>query len=663
MWRASGLVAVMVLFSGWAQADAIPPSWRLDHYQFGEGFSLPADGAAEVQVWAWAPAGKATWISLNGDRINLDREGNRTDGYTWRHLSAKALPRGEKIAVDGHDEIAAITLSDSPAYDPEEEMKLTRVLQQPGRVDDRRHLIERGTNTVFTMPIYKTREDWEAKAAIIRQRILLGCGLDPNYLNQNRPALNAKVFGRIERDGYTVEKAYFEAWPGFLVTGNLYRPFPLPEDTKVPAILCPHGHWEHGRLEDTDKCSVPGRSITLARMGATVFTYDMVGYNDSLQITDHHFLNPEADETGIHPFGLQLWSSIRGIDFLQSLPEVDPERIGCTGASGGGTQTFALYAVDPRIKVAAPVNMISCSMQGGCVCENAPLIRLDNSNMEIGAMMAPKPLLMVSATGDWTRETPRIEYPSVRSIYALYDAEDNVETVQIDSGHNYNKASREAVYRFFAKHLFGYEGYENFTEPPYQMEPVEDLRVFPDGVLPEGFLKGDALLAELKATVYADAAVRTRMSVTAIPVSPDEITPERLSMEERDNYVIERWVVRRGPYEAVPMILFRPRGSESSQVCIGRGSNENASIGQRIMWPLNRYAIIDLVPFGGGDFIDPFEGPVHYPMESGFASTFMPSIEQQQNRDIETVRAFVELRRDLFEPRHSSPYCPADVLL
>ena len=98
---------------------------------------------------------------------------------------------------------------------------------------------------------------------------------------------------------------------------------------------------------------------------------------------------------------------------------MDTERIGCTGASGGGTQTFALTAVDDRIKVAVPVNMISSTMQGGCLCENAPILRLDNSNMEVGALAAPRPMLMVSATGDWTRETPRVEYPAIKSIYAL----------------------------------------------------------------------------------------------------------------------------------------------------------------------------------------------------------------------------------------------------
>jgi dienelactone hydrolase len=141
------------------------------------------------------------------------------------------------------------------------------------------------------------------------------------------------------------------------------------------------------------------------------------------------------------------------VDFLSSLSDVDPERIGATGASGGGTQTFLLTAVDERIRASAPVNMVSHIMQGGCICENAPNLRIDTDNVEIAALAAPRPLLMVSATGDWTRDTERVEYPAVRSIYELLGAADRVEQHQFAYLHNYNRFSREAVYTFFAHTL------------------------------------------------------------------------------------------------------------------------------------------------------------------------------------------------------------------
>ena len=170
--------------------------------------------------------------------------------------------------------------------------------------------------------------------------------------------------------------------------------------------------------------------------------------------------------------GLQLWDSIRAVDFVSSLPEVDASRIAATGASGGGTQTFLLMAIDERIQAAAPVNMISAIMQGNG-CEEAPNLRVGAFNVMFGAMMAPRPLLMVSATGDWTRNTPKEEFPAVQGIYRLLDAEQNVESVQIDQGHNYSKESREAVYGFLGNRMLGERG--PVSEQRHRVEQLQDL--------------------------------------------------------------------------------------------------------------------------------------------------------------------------------------------
>ena len=184
---------------------------------------------------------------------------------------------------------------------------------------------------------------------------------------------------RSSHDDYGVSKVYFESLPGFFVTGNLYRPIGAGP---FPAILSPHGHWAYGRLENTDINSVPGRAINLARQGFVVFTYDMIGYNDSRQLP-HTFGGRRERLWGLSLGGLQLWNSIRALDFLETLPYVRRDAIGVTGESGGGTQTFLLAAVDERVQVAAPVNMISLHMQGGCLCENLPGLRLDTTNVEI----------------------------------------------------------------------------------------------------------------------------------------------------------------------------------------------------------------------------------------------------------------------------------------
>jgi dienelactone hydrolase len=345
---------------------------------------------------------------------------------------------------------------------------------------DRRVVEVRTLDTPYTFTPSADKEAWLARARFLREQVLVSAGLWP--MPEKGP-LNAHVFGRIERRDYSVEKVFFESHPGFYVTGNLYRP--VGKTGPFPGVLSPHGHWAYGRLENGADGSIPARCISLARQGYVVFSYDMVGYNDSRQV-DHRLLDPRLAQWGIGSLGLHLWNSIRSVDFLESLSDVDQTRLACTGASGGGTQTFLLTAVDDRIKVSAPVNMISHYMQGGDVCENAPNLRLDTSNMEIGALMAPRPMLMVSAAGDWTRDTPRIEFPAVESVYALLGAKDEVATVQFIADHNYNRDSREAVYGFFARWVRGGPDATPIREPEYTPELPADLLVFFGRELPKG---------------------------------------------------------------------------------------------------------------------------------------------------------------------------------
>jgi dienelactone hydrolase len=329
----------------------------------------------------------------------------------------------------------------------------------------------------FAPPAITTRDAWRQRADYLRQHVLASAGLLPL---PDRTPLAPVVFGELAHDDYRVAKVYFESLPGFFVTGNLYRPVGAGP---FPAILSPHGHWAYGRFENTETASVPGRAINLARQGFVVFTYDAIGYNDSRQLT-HTFDGRRERLWGLSLGGLQLWNSIRALDFLETLPDVRRDAIGATGASGGGTQTFLLAAVDPRVQVAAPVNMISLQMQGGCLCENLPGLRLDTTNVEIAATIAPRPLLMVSATGDWTRDTMQSEYPAVRQLYALEDAESRVHALQFQAPHNYNRDSREAVYAWMARWLQHAPADVTRPERSFSPDPLPDLLVFHQRPLP-----------------------------------------------------------------------------------------------------------------------------------------------------------------------------------
>jgi hypothetical protein len=417
-----------------------------------------------------------------------------------------------------------------------------------------------------------SKEEWLGRAAFVRDHILVSCGLWP--MPKKEP-LNPQIFGRIERDGYSVEKVFFESYPGFFVTGNLYRP--LGNEGPFPAVLCPHGHWGRGRLHSDNTGSVPGRCISLARQGHVVFSYDMVGYNDSTQVK-HSF----ADELwGTSLMGLHLWNSIRSVDFISTLPDVDANRIACTGASGGGTQTFMLMAVDDRIKAAAPVCMISAHFQGGCECENAPLLRLDIYNVEIASLMAPRPLILVSATGDWTKNNPTVEYPDIRSVYELFGAGDRVASVQFNTGHNYNKDSREAVYAWFGKWMLGIPDAEKLKEQPFTVEKDEDLRVFTDAhPRPANALTADGLKAylaesakkQLETLKPTDAAALEKFqkimaaamehTLSASVPTKDEIVVETLAETPHEDFAAERIVIgRKGKGEAIPLVLLSPRSA------------------------------------------------------------------------------------------------------
>ena len=350
-------------------------------------------------------------------------------------------------------------------------------------------------NTPRTFPAIASRADWDLRAAEIRQNVKVSCGLWPL---PEKTAMKAKVFGRIERDGYSIEKVYFQTFPGFYLAGNLYRPLGRGIGP-FPGILNPHGHWNDGRMADDSDGSIAARCIQQARMGIAAFSYDMVGYNDTVQIPNHHAfaLNPTNQLWSVSLMGLQAWNSIRAVDFLESLSDVDPHRLACTGESGGGTQTFILGAIEDRLALQAPIVMVSHTMQGGCLCENAPGLRIEYSNMEIAAAVAPRPQILVGARGDWTKDTMTVEGPALGKIYTLLGVPDHLRYTRFDFNHNYNQTSREAVYAWFQQWLIDGHKAASLPEAPYKKEPSADLRVFPDGKMPADALPESGVIQSI----------------------------------------------------------------------------------------------------------------------------------------------------------------------
>lgn len=441
---------------------------------------------------------------------------------------------------------------------------------QPGPVVpavDARNIEIVTTDTHLPLPHFTSLKTWEKRKAFLRNQILVAAGLSP--MPEKTP-LHPQVFGKLEGEGYTVEKVLIETLPGFYLGGNLYRP--RDGRKRHPGILNPQGHWQYGRLQNDAVYSGPSLGISLARQGYVVFAYDMVGYTDTIQVP-HHFGNAEQRLWSFGPLGLQLWDSIRALDFLASLDDIDPSQIGAVGASGGGTQTFLLAAVDDRVQFASPVNMVSAIMQGGDLCENAPGLRIGTSNVEFAAMFAPKPMLVVSATGDWTRNVPKEEFPAIQRIYDLYGQGDHVEVVQITAEHNFNQRSREAVYQFLAKIHPGLSDAKTLHESNISVPMLQQLMVLSNRVLPANAVDLAGLFQVWKRIAQAQndqtldqGFLRERLRQTLAVEIPDNVVAEVhgrsivLSRASRHDRVPGIWIEGKGR----PAIVVDPRGSAAA---------------------------------------------------------------------------------------------------
>lgn len=465
-------------------------------------------------------------------------------------------------------------------------------------------------NGYFPLKVPESKEAWTRRSREVREQVLLANGLWP--MPEKLP-LKPVIHGKIIRDGYTIEKVFFASFPGHYVCGNLYRPTAPAPGGKYPAVLNPHGHWANGRFYTaTDvevqsqlkqgaektvegaKYPLQARCAQLARMGCVCFFYDMVGYADSKQIGHRAgFTDVEAELRMQNFMGLQTFNSIRALDFLTSLPYVDAKRIGVTGASGGGTQTFILGAIDDRPAAAFPAVMVSTAMQGGCICENCSYLRVGTGNIELAGLFAPRPLGMAAAK-DWTEHIETKGLPELKALYALLGAPDNVMgKAYLQFGHNYNQVSRELMYNFFNKHLkLGQSGI--IIEKPFIPVPVKELSVFDDKhPLPMDAVDAKGLRAYLtreadkqlqrvfpkdKATAaefrrVAGTALRVMMGgglpgpgeidVLFLPravdrVSVTEMTLKRKSTDEQ----IPATLVRKGSGKGTVIVLVHPSGAQ-----------------------------------------------------------------------------------------------------
>lgn len=431
--------------------------------------------------------------------------------------------------------------------------------------DDARLNVARHTNTVFPITTFSSREEVERRREELRFNLRMAAGL---YPWPEKTPLNPRYEDVGDYEGYSVKKVMFESSPGMWSTGNLYLPRPMK--AKAPAILNVIGHWMEQRLTRMDTADYPQQIANFARMGFICLVTDMIGTVDSRQLS-HEYGGGEKELWLSNGLGVQLWNNIRALDLLCSMPEVDADNIGVTGASGGGSQTLFLSLLDERIKAAAPINMISLHMQGGCMCENAAGLRRDTDNTEMCAMLAPRALFLAGSTGDWTKYLETAELPGVLEAYRQYGAEDMVEHFYQDAPHQYNDKTRHRVYSFFARHLMGCD--PEWVEQPIEVDDLSALTWFNGNGHAPGFDNDDEYFAWKKAertaalTTLSDEEKRKILAwVTGI--GTDSGKRIKISSEKTGDIRIEKSVIYGEKGEKLPFVQLIPDSWDGRRVCL-----------------------------------------------------------------------------------------------
>ncbi len=351
-----------------------------------------------------------------------------------------------------------------------------------------RYTIEQGaTHLDKLLTLYSNERQFEQRKKELRECLIKTLGINPELKGAPLHPITRQA---VNMEGYSVQNVAFESMPGYYVTGNLYKP--LKRKGPFPVILSPHGHFysetnkavsqDSGRYAPDMQTYCAG----LAKMGAIVFIYDMYAWGESVLQTGSH----TCHYTTFAP-AIQTWNSIRSLDFLLSLPAADKKRVGVTGASGGGTQSILVSALDNRVTADVPVVMVSSSFDGGCECESGLPIhncgKYKTNNAEIAALFAPRPQLIISEEADWTRSVPGTDYPYLKKVYGFYNKEMTIENAHLaDKHHDFAITKRIPMYTFFAK-TFGLDltaisdANGNIDEKGITIQKSNDLHVFGKG--------------------------------------------------------------------------------------------------------------------------------------------------------------------------------------
>jgi len=333
---------------------------------------------------------------------------------------------------------------------------------------------------------YQDRGSWEKRKDSIRPALYQALGLSPMPARPERPIHLTPIR---KYPDYTVRNFALEILPGLYLNGSIYAPLHIKG--KIPVMLSPDGHWPDQRYRKD--CQI--RCATLAKLGAMAISYDLFAWGESL------LQFKSEDHRKSLSITVQTLGAVRLLDYVCSLESVDTSRIGISGGSGGGSHTVLMAAMDPRIKLSAPVVAVSSYFYGGCPCESGRGIHEcggGTDNVELAAMAAPHPQLLISDGHDWTQHMPEHDFPYLQKVYGYFGAKDKVSNVHLpDESHDYGPSKRQALYRFVSKYfqlpLARIESKSGQIDESFvRIEPKEAMYAFgPHGEdLPRDAIKG-----------------------------------------------------------------------------------------------------------------------------------------------------------------------------
>lgn len=336
-----------------------------------------------------------------------------------------------------------------------------------------------------------SRDQWLARRDLLRSNLTKAWGGFPS----SPGPLNARILGQIEREDYRVEKVVFQTLPDVIMTANAYVPKVADRDSRLPAVLCVHGHWAGAKQDPV----VQSRCIGLAKLGFFVLSVDAFGAGE--RAIDKKLGEYHGEMTGamLLPIGrplsgIQVYENMRAVDYLQSRPEVDPQRIGITGASGGGNQTMYAGGFDERFRCVVP----TCSVgtyraylsAACCMCEVVPGAMQFTEEGDILGLAAQRGLMVTSATRDafqFSVEQATLSVARANHISQLL-GNSKVKHTIIESPHHYNQPMREAMYGWMSLHLKGQGDGSPIPEPAIKTEDPEDIRCYPGTSRPDDFM-------------------------------------------------------------------------------------------------------------------------------------------------------------------------------